>query len=168
MIDLEALWQFVIEANPVSPFSVHGPDHWKRVERNGRLLATRSGADETVVRLFAMFHDSKRRNDSWDPGHGKRGAEYAATLRKGWLEPLTDDQFELLHFACTWHTDRDHHEDPTIGTCWDADRLDLGRVGVIPSAKFLNTDLGREIADHGSFYPWRHLLPEESSWEERL
>ena len=34
----------------------------------------------------------------------------------------------------------------TIGTCWDADRLDLGRVGVIPSVDFMSTQDGKEAA----------------------
>ncbi len=29
---------------------------------------------------------------------------------------------------------------PTIQSCWDADRLDLGRVGMIPSPKFLSVE----------------------------
>ena len=34
----------------------------------------------------------------------------------------------------------------TIGTCWDADRLDLGRVGVIPSVDFMSTHAGKKAA----------------------
>lgn len=157
-IDYAALWKHVTGASHHSPYSVHGPDHWKRVERNGLILATRTGADITVIRLFALFHDSRRENDGYDEGHGSRGAAYAQSLRSA-LFHVTDDQFELLHFACTWHTDRDHHEDSTIGTCWDADRLDLGRVGIIPSAKYMNTAFAKEIADYGSIYPWQDLAP---------
>jgi hypothetical protein len=57
---------------------------------------------------------------------------------------------DLLLCACTWHTDGLHHDDATIGTCWDADRLDIERAGVIPNAKFMSTDSGREIGNHGS------------------
>ena len=159
-VDLDSLWEHVVGETRVRPWSVHGPDHWRRVERNGRLISQRSGADELVVRLFALFHDCRRRNESWDPGHGRRGAAYAGTLREAWLADLSDDQFTLLEFACTWHTKRDHHDDPTIGTCWDADRLDLGRVGIVPSAKYMSTAFGKEIADFGSLYPWRDLLPD--------
>ena len=35
-------------------------------------------------------------------------------------------------------------DDITIHTCWDADRLDLGRIGVMPIAERLNTDVGRD------------------------
>ena len=48
---------------------------------------------------------------------------------------LTDERFQLLHYACVWHTDGGHHDDPTIGTCWDVDQLDPGRVGVIQCSR---------------------------------
>jgi|SRR5678815_1071610 len=151
--DFNKLWQLVTNQFHAAVYSVHGPDHWRRVERNGLLLATRTGADIAVVRLFALFHDSRRENDGCDEGHGARGAEYAASLRGSAYE-LEVDRFELLHYACAWHTDGKHHDNPTIATCWDADRLDLGRVGVIPHAAFMSTRFGREIADYGSIYPF--------------
>lgn len=131
--DFPRLWQLVTAQYHTTDYSFHGPEHWRRVERNGLLLATRTGADTTVVRLFALFHDSRRENDDWDEGHGARGATYAASLR-GTAFDLSDDQFEILHYACVWHTDGEHHDNPTIATCWDSDRLDLNRVGIIPNA----------------------------------
>jgi uncharacterized protein len=151
--DFDRLWQVVASQFHSPHSSLHGPAHWRRVERNGLLLATRTGADVAVVRLFALFHDSRRENDGTDQGHGARGAEYAVSLRGKEYE-LSDDQLEILRFACIWHTDGEHHADPTIGTCWDADRLDLGRVGIIPEAKFMSTAFGREIANYGSIQPY--------------
>jgi uncharacterized protein len=151
--EFDTLWQQVTAQFHGPEHSVHGPDHWRRVERNGLLLATRSGADLTVVRLFALFHDSQRENDGWDVGHGERGAKFAASLR-GVAFELPDEQFGRLHYACTWHTDSQHHDDPTIATCWDADRLDLGRVGIIPSPEYMSTEFGREIAAFGSIHPF--------------
>ena len=147
--DFKLLWREIPLRVTLPPHSVHGPDHWRRVERNAMLLARANGADMTVVRLFALFHDSRRVNDAWDDGHGARGAAHAAELR-GTLFDLSDDRFQLLHFACTWHTDRIEHDDPTIAACWDADRLDLGRVGIAPDPHLLNTTLAREIAASGS------------------
>lgn len=156
-IDYHRLWEAVTQApSHRSLYSLHGPDHWRRVERNGCILAARTGAKVHVVRLFALFHDSRRENEGRDPGHGKRGAEFAATFR-GRLCEISDEDHELLRLACIWHTDADHHTDPTIGTCWDADRLDLGRVGVIPDAQFMSTAFGKEIAEHGVIHPWLHL-----------
>lgn len=146
---LDRLWHRLIGEFDHRPYSIHGPDHWRRVERNGLLLATRSGANIIVVRLFALFHDCRRENDGWDPGHGARGAEHAASLR-GVEYDLSDEDFDLLHYACAWHTEGRRHDDPTIGTCWDADRLDLGRAGITPDSKFMSTEFAREIADRGS------------------
>jgi uncharacterized protein len=151
--NFEGLWQLVIKQVDSPGYSVHGPDHWRRVERNGLLLAARSGADIAVVRLFALFHDSRRQSDGRDDGHGARGAEYAKSLH-GIAYDLPNDRFELLYCACVRHTDGKHHDDPTIATCWDADRLDLGRVGIVPKPDFMSTDFGREIAVNGSIEPF--------------
>ncbi|HAL72243.1 MAG TPA: hypothetical protein DCP71_10770 [Verrucomicrobiales bacterium] len=156
-IDFQRLWAHVIAACPPhDSFSVHGPDHWRRVERNALILASRTGAKVEVVRLFAIFHDCRRLSDGWEPSHGRSGAEYAATLR-GIFFQLSDEDFALLQEACIWHTEGKHHPDPTIGTCWDADRLDLGRVGLIPHADYMSTRFGQEIANHGVIHPWLHL-----------
>ena len=151
--DFNQVWQLVVGQFHAPGYCVRGPDHWRRVERNGLLLATRTGGDIAVVRLFALFHDSRRENDGWDDGHGARGAEYAGSLR-GTAFQVSDERFDLLHYACVWHTDSEHHDDPTIATCWDADRLDLGRVGAIPDPRFMSTDFGREMAEYGSIQPF--------------
>ena len=41
----------------------HGSNHWARVEANGLILAQKTGADLVVVRLFGLFHDSRRETD---------------------------------------------------------------------------------------------------------
>ena len=157
-IDWADLWRRVSEQFSLGLDSIHGPAHWRRVERNALLLATRTGADITVVRLFAVFHDSRRHNENHDPQHGERGAALATQMRGQHFE-LDDAAFAKLIHACTWHTHEPQHSDPTIGTCFDADRLDLGRVGIIPSAKFMSTEFAREIAHVGSIQPF---LPAES------
>jgi uncharacterized protein len=163
-IDFEKLWAIAIkEPTLLSPeTTAHGSDHWRRVERNGLILSTRTGAIVEIVRLFAIFHDIRRVNDDFDPEHGLRGAEFAAAKRGEWFE-LPDDHFELLYEACVGHTDNRHHEDPTIGTCWDADRLDLGRVGIIPSPDYMSTIFAAEIAEYGLIGPWLHLAHTASS-----
>ncbi len=152
-INFDRLWQHLTSNFQGHAISVHGPSHWRRVERNGLLLASRTSANTHVVRLFAVLHDSCRTNDGHDRDHGARAAKYAATLRGVYFN-LPDDDFALLEYACTWHTDVMHHQHPTIGTCWDADRLDLGRVGIVPSPKFMSTKFGKEIAEAGSIEPF--------------
>ena len=149
----EELEQAVTRQFRCGPHSDHGPAHWRRVEQNGIRLCTRTAGDILVVRLFAWLHDSKRENEFTDPDHGRRGAAHARSLR-GRYFGLEDAAFEKLVYACTWHTDHEFSDDPTIGTCWDADRLDLGRVGIVPSAKYMSTEFAREVARVGSFQPF--------------
>ena len=148
-INWQRIWKHVTLEFQCGGDSIHGPSHWRRVERNGLFVATRSGAVVEVVRLFAVFHDSRREHDGYDDTHGSRGAAYAASLR-GVLFDIRDEHFELFHYACTWHTHGRLSDEPTVGTCWDADRLDLGRVGTQPRAEYMSTEFGREIAAHGS------------------
>lgn len=117
---------------------IHGPIHWERVHENAAYLAKHSGGDLLVARLFAYLHDSCRESDGADSAHGARAARFASTLR-GKLLTLDDDRFELLRFACEFHEKGKVSDDPTIGTCWDADRLDLGRVGIRPLPRLLST-----------------------------
>lgn len=154
--NFDALAETIIRQYRDPGYSVHGPTHWRRVEQNGLWLARRTQADALVVRLFAWFHDSRRENDHTDPDHGRRGAKFAEELR-GTCFDLEDDAFATLSHACIWHTEKDFSADATIGTCWDADRLDLGRVGITPSPQFMSTEFGRSVARAGSFGPFLSL-----------
>lgn len=132
MNDFEAIWAYAIRhltANNAN--DLHGTVHWRQVERHGRALAAENGANEDIVRLFAIFHDSQRCGDGNDPEHGKRAADYLKTIR-GHVFELSDDDFELLLDACEHHTTGRYHDNISVATCWDADRLDLGRVGLRP------------------------------------
>ena len=51
---------------------------------------------------------------------------------------------DLLVEACAGHSDGFTKADITVQTCWDADRLDLGRVGIEPHPKYLCTEVARE------------------------
>jgi uncharacterized protein len=106
-------------------------------------LAQSTGANLKIVELFALFHDSRRINDGFDPGHGKRGAELARKLNDEFLH-LDSVDLELLCFSCSYHTDGLIKADITAQTCWDADRLDLGRVNIIPNPNCLCTPAARE------------------------
>ncbi len=155
--DWKRLWERVIADFSCDEESIHGPAHWRLVERNGLFLAEHTGADIEVVRLFAVLHDSCRKNDGEDTAHGKRASEYAATLR-GELFELPDAAYGLLQEACHHHTGARLSPDPTIGTCWDADRLDLGRVGIEPSVDYMSTEIGCQIATKG----WPPDMPHET------
>lgn len=124
--------------------AIHGVSHWARVLENGRLLSQVTGANLRVVELFSVFHDSQRVNEGIDDGHGRRGAELARELR-GVEYKLSDEEFCLLIHACEFHTEGHLNGDITVQTCWDADRLDLGRVGIIPRPEKLCTAGAKDL-----------------------
>jgi uncharacterized protein len=121
----------------------HGLSHWARVMENGIRLSEKTGANTRVVELFAVFHDARRENEGTDPGHGLRGAELARELR-GECLGLSDEEFSLLETACIHHTDGTVDGDVTVRTCWDADRLDLWRVCIVPEDEYLCTEAARD------------------------
>ena len=130
--------QFQIDWN-----GLQGASHLARVWENGIHLAESTGANKRVIQLFAVFHDSRRMNENGDPDHGPRGAFLAESWRGKYYD-LVDEEFDLLFTACSLHTKATTHGDRTIQTCFDADRLDLGRVGKIPNPRFLCTEVARD------------------------
>jgi uncharacterized protein len=122
---------------------IHGANHWSRVRENGVRLAATTGANIAVVELFAFLHDSQRANDFTDPSHGQRAAVFAGELRELGVIEISDLDFDLLSFACAGHSNGFRDGDVTVQTCWDADRLDLGRVGIRPHPRYLCTDAAK-------------------------
>ena len=72
-----------------------------------------------------------------------RAAVFAETLR-GSLLHLGDEEFTLLYEAIRDHEHGRTRGDVTVLTCWDADRLDLGRVGRRPLPEYLGTEFARQ------------------------
>ena len=122
---------------------IHGVAHWARVLENGRRLADLTGANSEVVALFAVLHDSRRYYEHSDPEHGPRAADFAEQLR-GRVFELDNDEFDVLVRACEGHTHERDHPNVTVQTCWDADRLDLGRVGIMPDPRRLCTSVAQQ------------------------
>jgi uncharacterized protein len=135
-------FEFRVTSHRLGHRGFHGKDHWQRVLLNGRLLTAETGANLRVVELFALIHDSCREKENDDPLHGHRAAAYARELRGTWFD-ATDAEMDLLALACALHSDGHTDGELTVQTCWDADRLDLGRVGIRPSARYLCTEAAR-------------------------
>lgn len=134
--------------------SLHGLGHWGRVLENGMRLAPLTGADPQVVALFAIFHDCKRENDGADRFHGPRAAKFIYEIAPYHLGFLNQQQVGTLAKAVAGHTNCRESSDPTLGTCWDADRLDIPRIGsednrVLIDPYYLSTNAAKtpEILD---------------------
>jgi uncharacterized protein len=141
-LDIPRILKSILDEYTLPLNGDHGVGHWARVLENGLRLAEATGANVEVVKLFAILHDSRRLNDITDPEHGPRAADFAAELR-GRDFDLPDQEFNLLHRACAGHTHERTYPDITIQTCWDSDRLDLGRVGITPHPARLCTEAAR-------------------------
>ena len=70
--------------------------------------------------------------------------ENAAEQIAGDLIDVTQAELDLLMEACRDHSDGHLVADVTVMTCWDADRLDLGRVGIRPDPRRLCTHAARQ------------------------
>jgi uncharacterized protein len=113
---------------------------------HGIAIGTERSADLLVVELFAFLHDSQRHKDDEDHQHGRRAAEYARSLNTVYFE-LSAKRMNDLCKAIEHHSGGKVHDQATIQTCWDADRLDLGRVGIKPSTKFLSQGAVKHIEE---------------------
>jgi uncharacterized protein len=142
VVDWNRLKQALEDQFALDLRSVHGPMHWKSVEKIGCELAEITQADLTVVRLFAWFHDACRQSENDDPLHGERAAALLSSYR-GKLFDIPDSAFRTLKVACARHADGLTSADPIVGTCWDSDRLDLPRVGIQPSPELMSTIEGK-------------------------
>ena len=124
---------------------LHGSGHSERVEKFGLYLAEKNGADRDVVRYFAKYHDSGRENDGVDDGHGQRSSEYVKKLYNENKINLDEKQLEKVVYSIIHHSESNSYSDDiTIQTCWDADRLDLWRVGIEPDPNRMLTEAGKD------------------------
>lgn len=118
---------------------IHGANHWARVLHHGKNIGALRKADLMVVELFGFLHDSCRLNDGRDPKHGARAAEFAHGIHGDYFQ-LDAKQLDKLCNAMKYHSSGEVSADATIQTCWDSDRLDLGRAGIFPSPEYLSQE----------------------------
>jgi uncharacterized protein len=140
--DLPALYATLLTG--ARPSRVHGPWHWQRVATIGHRLLART-VDPAVVFTFSLVHDAARQHDGRDRNHGRRAALLVDQLVDRGLLVLAVDQAQLLRAACAGHADGRTSNDATIGACWDADRLDLWRLGCRPDPVLLSTQAARDL-----------------------
>ena len=127
----------------------HGIKHWERVYKNTQILASHYKIKSEVFELFALLHDSKRENEYEDTYHGLRASVFAKKLLDDGFIELSKEDEERLIFACANHTKKDKNnplcDDIIVQICFDSDKLDLRRVGMIPDASRMNTDFAKDM-----------------------
>jgi len=109
---------------------MHGERHWRAVAWAGlRICEHHPKARPDVMIAFGLMHDCRRETDDWDPEHGARAGIFAA--RSAPLRRLLGAEGrDLVAEACSLHERGMSRPDaPAIGACWDADRVNLVRLG---------------------------------------
>lgn len=152
LIDLlDFQWKASLAATTVARNSDdHGPRHWRDVARVGLEIVKFTGISDELanyVFAFAAIHDTQRHNEFHDPEHGERAAVVMRRLTppNSCFAGILEDR---LDFALRHHDKGEiETEDELIGTCWDSDRLTIGRVGITPSVEYMSTEAVRENFD---------------------
>ena len=148
-MSISALKDYIEENKQVwhSPF--HGINHWDNVWMNGQEIGLAVDADMEVDEYFSDLHDCQRWSEGSDWLHGPRAAQFAHENRE--LFDLSSSQFKDLIGAVAGHTKLQPGckagKNPTIAACWDADRLDIWRVGYAVDPRYLFTERAKDLAD---------------------
>jgi len=127
----------------------HGIYHWQRVFLNTQKLAKYYNVTSEIFELFSILHDSKRENEYQDINHGKRASEFVKELiERKYIKLDTIDEQRLI-YACVNHTKPDMtnllYNDIIVQICFDADKMDIERVGIIPDKKYFLTQYAKEL-----------------------
>ncbi len=164
-INLDALLSHVYAHSTSLSSHLHGESHWLRVAKVGLELARQTpDCDLTVIYLFGLLHDTQRLSEGRDPEHGERASEFAQKLNNQYVS-LAPDQLETLTYACYEHDKGKVSDDPTIGLCWDADRLNLWRVGIIPKRKYLSSEIAKQWTMR---FKTLHIQAQSFTWQELI
>ena len=142
-LNLPLILHTVLEDYTLPWNGFHGVAHWARVLENGLRLAEEIGCRHRggpalcrAARLPAVQRAPR-------PGArpARCGARAVASGRRISSSPISTSGCCIA--PALGHTHERTHPDVTIQTCWDADRLDLGRVGMMPDPRYLSTEIAR-------------------------
>ena len=127
---------------PLARLSRHPPAR-ARVLENGLRLAAETGANVEVVRPVRRAPRFQRAGT-----RTTTPATARAPPRSPRPSAAGSSTFPTPSSACSTrpaqgHTHERTHPDITVQTCFDSDRLDLGRVGITPDPRYLCTDAAK-------------------------
>ena len=94
--------------------------------------------------------------------HGLRASLFIDTIRDSYLKSLSDEQIETLKTACEMHTVVPRTGDITVNICFDADRMDLLRVGILPVPERMATKRGAELVGNPNYDDDYHKFVEQA------
>ena len=150
------IFQIVTKEFKIELDGEHGISHWQRVYNNCLELGKFYGISSSVFELFALLHDSKREDEYEDKDHGKRAALFVKELVDKKIIELSKEDKNRLIFACSNHTKPNKraklYDDMVVQICFDADRLDIGRVGTVPKQSYFSTQYAKDLVRDEKYF----------------
>lgn len=131
---------------------IHGISHLRRVAVLSGRLALSVGEDVESVVVAGFLHDSAR----IDEGRGSRHAHDSAKLARillGRFYPHLDA--DRICDAIDCHADGEVTTDMLAACLWDADRLELKRLGITVNPDLLSTRPAKRLARLRELNPCR-------------
>ena len=121
---------------------VHGMGHLRRVSSTaGRMAAILDEDIESAV-VGGFLHDCARTDDGGGTSHAHSSAQLAKDIMITCYPHL---DIARLCRGIAQHADGMITDDPLIGCVWDADRLDLSRLGIEVDLDLLSTFVARRL-----------------------
>ncbi len=117
----------------------HGAAHWGRVHNHARHLAKFYDVNPKILFYFSFLHDVARESENSDLGHGERAVNLISNNGGAIWLGLTSIEYDELCHTMIQHSHKDAAGTITQQVCWDSDRLDLWRVGIMPDPSYLYT-----------------------------
>lgn len=122
--------------------NIHGIQHLRQVAYLSGRLAYLLNLDYKTAILAGYLHDCARNNDSDGNSHAHESAWLAKKIiETNWSNIDIGKIFNAIYY----HADGLNTDDPFIGCIWDADRLNLVRLGIIPKVELLSTEFAKRI-----------------------
>jgi len=125
-----------------SASKLHGIDHLRQVAYLAGRFALITGASLKPTVIGGYLHDWARHDDYGGNEHAHKSAELAKRIiKKNWPNIDSEKIIKAIYF----HADGLVSNDPLIGSIWDADRITLTRLGIMPDPKLLSTKIAKRF-----------------------
>ncbi len=134
---------------------LHGVSHLRRVAILSGRLANAVGEDVESAVVMGFLHDCARKDDGNDTEHGHESAFLARGLIDRFYPHLDVNR---ICEAIAGHADGEVTTDPLTACLWDADRLELKRIGRTVDPDLLSTVVAKRLV--------RRRQPDERVMEE--
>lgn len=127
-----------------SASKIHGIEHSRNVAYlAGRLAKLENVCVRTAV-IGGFLHDCARKDNRAGNVHAHESADLARSIiLRYWPDVDTDK----VCYAIYCHADGLTTNDRLSGCIWDADRITLTRLGIIPDTELLSTDVARRFCN---------------------